>query len=119
MPQDESHQPNRLITRRAALQLGAGAGAAAVAAPYLGHLGDGSGVFDLGDAQPALALNINWPVPRIVTRAQWGANEGLRRSGQVYDSSIAKIIVHHTGTPNDITNYASLDAGHSRQRDRR
>ncbi len=38
----------------------------------------------------------DWPVPPIVTRAQWGANEALRRTGQIYDAPVAKIIVHHT-----------------------
>ena len=47
--------------------------------------------------------HLDWPAPRIVTRAQWGANEGLRKPGQIYDSSISKFVVHHTGTPNDIT----------------
>ncbi len=103
--QDDSHHR---ITRRAALQLGAGAGAAAVAAPVLKHLHAGGGAVDLSDATPALAPNPNWPVPPIITRAQWGADESRRKSGQVYDSTVTKLIVHHTGTPNDVTNYAGL-----------
>jgi len=104
--QDESNQPRRLVTRRAAIQLGAGAGAAALAAPYLARAGGDA--FDLGDALPVLAQNPGWPVPSMITRAGWGANESLRKPGLVYDTSIAKIIVHHTGTPNDITDYAGL-----------
>ena len=99
------------ISRRAALQLGAGAGAAALAAPYLGRLG-GSGVVDLTGAEPAVAVyNMFWKVPGMITRPQWGANEALRKPGQVYDYTISKIIVHHTGTPNSITNYAGLCRG--------
>jgi hypothetical protein len=104
--QDDSQ---RRITRRAAIQLGVGAGVLAASAPYV-SLRDDAAV-DLTDAELTLAPNPSWPVPPIVTRAQWGANEGLREPGQVYDSSIAKLIVHHTGTPNSITNYASLCRG--------
>ncbi|HUI47117.1 MAG TPA: peptidoglycan recognition family protein [Acidimicrobiia bacterium] len=109
MQQDDSHGgiSNRL-TRRAALQLGAGAGAAAAAAPYLARFSGGPRAFELGEARPALAQIPSWPVPPIFTRAQWGANEALRKPGQVYDATVAKLIVHHTGTPNDVTNYAGL-----------
>ncbi len=111
MQHDDSHDDvARRLTRRAALQLGAGVGAAAVAAPYLAHRG-GVRVVDLGDVQSMFAPIPNWPVPPIVTRAQWGANEGLRKPGQVYDTTITKIVVHHTGTPNDATNYAGLCRG--------
>jgi hypothetical protein len=109
--QDESYRSRRLVTRRAAIQLGAGAGAAALAAPYLGRVGGGRDVFDLGDAERVLAQNPTWPVPPMITRAGWGANEGLRKPGQIYDPSIEKIVVHHTGTPNDITDYAGLARG--------
>jgi hypothetical protein len=103
----QNHRDRR-ISRRAALQLGLGAGAAAIAAPYVAHASHLGGAVDLGDAELTLSPNPGWPVPAIVTRAQWGANEGLRKGGQIYDTSIQKIIVHHTGTPNDITNYAGL-----------
>jgi N-acetylmuramoyl-L-alanine amidase len=108
VPQDETH---RRISRRKALQLGAGAGAAALAAPYVARLPRASRAFDVRNAQLAFAQNPNWPAPAIITRAQWGANEALRRSGRSYDSSIAKIVVHHTGTPNSITDYAGLCRG--------
>ncbi len=111
MSHDESYRSRRLVTRRAAIQLGAGAGAAALAAPYLGRMGGGRDAFDLGDAQRVLSQNPTWPVPPMITRAGWGANEGLRKPGQIYDPSIEKIIVHHTGTPNDITDYAGLARG--------
>jgi hypothetical protein len=102
---------SRSLTRRAALQLGAGAGAAAVAAPYIARLTRGARAVDLSDARPLFAAMPSWPVPPIVTRAQWGANEALRKPGQLYDSRVTKIIVHHTGTPNDVTDYAGLCRG--------
>jgi hypothetical protein len=99
------------LTRRAALQLGAGVGAAAVAAPYLARAAGAPRAFDITDAHLAFAPIPNWPVPPIVTRAEWGANEALRKPGQTYDSSVVKLIVHHTGTPNSVTNYAGLCRG--------
>ena len=109
---DDSHdRVAHRITRRAALQLGAGAGAAAVAAPYVARLTESSGAVDLTGVRLAISALPNWPIPPIVTRAQWGADESLRKTGQSYDSSIAKIVVHHTGTPNDITDYAGLCRG--------
>ncbi len=111
MQHDDSHdEVARRLSRRAALQLGAGVGAAAVAAPYVAHLGVSRAV-DLGDAHPVFAPVHNWPVPPIVTRQKWGANEALRRVGQIYDTAVTKIVVHHTGTPNDVTNYPGLCRG--------
>lgn len=103
--ENEAHR----ISRRAAIQLGAGAGLAAVSVPYIAQI-DRAGVM-LSDARPALTANPNWPVPPIITRAQWGANEALRKGGQIYDSRVTKIVVHHTGTPNSVTNYAGLCRG--------
>ena len=97
------------ISRRAAMQLGAGAGIAAVAAPYVARM-DRAGAL-LGGARPALTPNFDWPAPPIITRAQWGANEALRKGGQIYDSKVTKLIVHHTATPNSATNYAGLCRG--------
>jgi hypothetical protein len=110
--QEHSHDiVSRRLTRRAALQLGAGAGVAAVAAPYVAHLPGDSRAVDLTGAEPAFAPIHNWPVPPIVTRAQWGANEALRKAGLSFDSSVVKIVVHHTGTPNTVTDYPSLCRG--------
>jgi hypothetical protein len=110
--QDDRHDDaSRRLTRRAALQLGAGFGAAAVAAPYLVRATGGPRAFDIADAEPAFTAIPNWPVPPIVTRAQWGANEALRKPGQVYDTSVLKLIVHHTGTPNSVTDYPGLCRG--------
>jgi hypothetical protein len=47
------------------------------------------------------AQQLSWPVPTIVTRAEWGCNEALRKPGQSYDSVVEKIVVHHTVTPNN------------------
>ncbi len=106
---DDGHDRDaQYLTRRAALQLGAGAGVAAVVAPYVARRIGGARAVDLADARPIFAAIPSWPVPPIVTRAQWGANEGLRKAGLSYDANVTKIIVHHTGTPNDITDYAGL-----------
>jgi hypothetical protein len=102
---------SRRLTRRAAIQLGAGVGAAAVAAPYLARTAGAHRAFDIDDSEATIAAIPNWPVPPIVTRAQWGANEALRKPGQEYDTSVLKLIVHHTGTPNSVTDYAGLCRG--------
>ncbi len=102
------HNEKRLVSRRAALQLGAGAGAVVALAPHLARLDRATGTVDLGGIELSSAQRLNWPVPRIVTRAQWGADERIRKSGVSYNKIVQKIIVHHTGTPNDITDYAGL-----------
>ncbi len=109
---DDSHGAvSRRFSRRAALQLGAGAGATAIAAPYLAHLRGDAPATGVNDARLMFAPVHDWPVPPIVTRAQWGANEALRHPGQIFDSSISKIVVHHTGTPSSVTDYAQLCRG--------
>ncbi|MFF5079299.1 peptidoglycan recognition protein [Actinoplanes sp. NPDC000266] len=40
------------------------------------------------------------PVPRMVTRAQWGANEGIVRGKPEYTGAIQEFFVHHTATGN-------------------
>jgi len=109
--EDSHDRVSPRVTRRAALQLGAGASVAAVAAPYVARVSGAQRAFDLGGAQPAFAAVPDWPVPAIVTRAQWGADESLRKPGRSYDRTVSKLIVHHTGTPNDITDYAGLCRG--------
>jgi hypothetical protein len=96
--------------------MAAGAGAAAAATPYLARLERGTNLLgargvDLGDVELAATRQPNWPAPRIVTRAQWGANESLRHDSPIFNSVVKKIIVHHTGTPNDITDYPGLARG--------
>ncbi|MDQ1449266.1 MAG: hypothetical protein QOC79_2237, partial [Actinomycetota bacterium] len=73
MQHDDSHDRasrhvTRRVTRRAALQLGAGAGVAAVAAPYIARHSGGPRAVDLGDARRVFTAVPNWPVPPIVTR---------------------------------------------------
>jgi hypothetical protein len=106
------------VSRRAALQLAAGAGAVAATAPHLARLERGAqllgaraGDVDLGDVELTAARRKNWPAPRIVTRAQWGANEALRHDSPTFNAAVKKIVVHHTGTPNTITDYAGLARG--------
>ena len=110
---DESYRSRTaLVTRRAALQLGAGAGAAAIAAPYLAPVGGGRACFDLGDAQPVLA-----PDPELAGAADRSHARGGARTKACASRARSttrrstKIIVHHTGTPNDITDYAGLCRG--------
>jgi hypothetical protein len=98
------------------LRLGLGAGAAAAIAPHV-HLGglagtggsEGSdGALALGGARAIAARQPNWPVPPIVTRAQWGANEAIRKPGTQYDDGVEKIVVHHTATPNNPADPAAV-----------
>ena len=99
------------MSRRAALQLAAGAGALVASAPYLARIGNGPDLFDARGVELISAPDLDWPVPPIVTRSQWGANESLRTADPIFNSAIRKLIVHHTGTPNDITDYAGLARG--------
>ena len=99
------------MTRRAALRLAAGAGTAVAVAPYLARLERRGNPFDVRGVALASDQHLDWPVPPIVTRAQWGANESLRKDSPVFNPVVKKIIVHHTGTPNDITDYAGLLRG--------
>ncbi len=41
--------------------------------------------------------------PRIITRAQWGADESLRSAKPAYASSVKVAYVHHTASTNDYT----------------
>lgn len=45
------------------------------------------------------------PAPNIVTRAQWGADESLRNGPPAFDRTVRKIVLHHTGTRNDVTDW--------------
>jgi flagellar hook assembly protein FlgD len=42
-------------------------------------------------------------MPVIHTRAEWGANESLRRANPLYATSVHMVFVHHTDTTNDYT----------------
>ena len=46
------------------------------------------------------AATIGAPMPTIITRAEWGANESLRRAGPTYSGTIKAAFLHHTVTSN-------------------
>ena len=95
----DDHAASRdAVSRREVLRWSAGAAA-------VGALGaTGATVADLVESGPSFAArreqDLSWPVPRIVTRAEWGADEHLRKAAPDYDSVVEKLIVHHTVTPN-------------------
>ncbi|MFC7527477.1 N-acetylmuramoyl-L-alanine amidase [Actinoplanes sp. GCM10030250] len=41
------------------------------------------------------------PVPKLITRAGWGANEGIVKEGPAYTGGIQVVFVHHTATGNN------------------
>jgi hypothetical protein len=43
------------------------------------------------------------PQPEIITRAQWGADESIRRGNPSYNSTVKVGFVHHTASSNDYT----------------
>lgn len=47
------------------------------------------------------ASTVSAPMPTIITRAQWGANEAQTRSGPKYAPTIKAAFVHHTASRND------------------
>lgn len=105
----ESGEETTRISRRSLLRLGATAGAAAAVTPHLLSLE--AAAADLREARApraAAASNPGFPVPPIVTRAQWGADESIREPGQTYDTGVEKLIVHHTVTPNNPADPASV-----------
>ncbi|HEY3832150.1 MAG TPA: N-acetylmuramoyl-L-alanine amidase [Acidimicrobiia bacterium] len=95
----DDHAASRdAVSRREVLRWSAGAAT-------VGALGaTGATLVDLVESEPAVAArprqNLSWPVPPIVTRAEWGADEHLRKAAPDYDSVVQKLIVHHTVTPN-------------------
>ena len=100
------------LTRRSMLQLGlaTGVGAATVklSPAFAARIGaPGAAPANALTPRP-LAQQLSWPVPSIVTRAEWGCNEALRKPGQSYDSVVEKIVVHHTVTPNNPSDPAAV-----------
>ena len=94
---------------RAALQLGAGAGVAAVAAPYVARRSRWRARASIS----ATPSRIFAPIPtgrcRRSSRGRNGARTRVCASPvRSTTRAITKIVVHHTGTPNDITDYAGL-----------
>lgn len=49
------------------------------------------------------------PAPRIISRAEWGADETIRRGTPLYDNGVRAGIVHHTATSNDYSADRSAD----------
>ncbi len=45
--------------------------------------------------------------PRIITRAEWGADESIRTSGRAF-APIRKLVVHHTASANNPSNPAGV-----------
>lgn len=58
------------------------------------------------EAEGLLAPVLVVPPPPIVTRAQWGADETKRKHQTAYDNRVHKIVVHHTATPNNVSDWA-------------
>jgi uncharacterized protein with LGFP repeats len=55
------------------------------------------------DSKWAIPAEVASPgqAPNIISRAQWGADESMRRGAPLYDNGIKAGIVHHTATSND------------------
>jgi uncharacterized protein with LGFP repeats len=53
------------------------------------------------------AVTVAGQPPTIISRAQWGADEGMRCGNTVYDNGIRAAVVHHTAGSND---YAPQDS---------
>jgi SpoIID/LytB domain protein len=64
-----------------------------------GDLPSGPVVSDL-PISTAAAATIGSPMPTIITRAQWGADESMRRAGPKYSGTIKAAFLHHTVTSN-------------------
>jgi hypothetical protein len=99
----------RAISRRTLLLNGLGAGAALAVLPRLPQLGAGSSSTRSGRplvAQTIAARTARTDTPAVIRRSQWGANEALRRGTPKYHDVVEKVVVHHTGTHNGVTDWA-------------
>jgi uncharacterized protein with LGFP repeats len=61
----------------------------------------------LADPGLSASFGVLSQVPTIISRAEWGADEAMRRGTPFYDNGVRAGIVHHTATPND---YAATDS---------
>ncbi len=52
---------------------------------------------------PAAVAAAATPMPKIITRAQWGADESLVKEAPVFDATVRTLFVHHTVTTNSYT----------------
>ena len=87
------------FSRRDVLRVGTAVAGVAAASQFVPAL-----------VQPALGTSRNptiWPIPTIVTRAQWGADESRRVSPATFDDVVEKIVVHHTVTQNNRSDHAA------------
>lgn len=50
---------------------------------------------------PAAATTIPGQPPNIISRAQWGADEGMKCGAPIYDRGVRAGVVHHTAGSND------------------
>ena len=92
-------EPGGSFSRRALLRTGLLTGAALAVAPQLP-----AGVRSLLTATPAAAAELG---VHIVRRAEWGADESRRSGIPAYDTAVEKIVLHHTGTTNGLTDWAA------------
>ncbi|MFZ4515475.1 MAG: N-acetylmuramoyl-L-alanine amidase, partial [Acidimicrobiia bacterium] len=103
------------FSRRRLLQSGLVLGAFAVAPtdllqPLLPDPGQETrGAFPTRN-QPRAAQRLDWPVPPIVSRAEWGADESLRAPDADFDfdATVSKLVIHHTVTPNNAASDAAV-----------
>jgi uncharacterized protein with LGFP repeats len=87
-----------MVSRRAALRVLTAAPLAVGLSVVANHVDA-----PLSVADPAFltAAGTFGAVPRIISRAEWGADEAMRRGTPLYDDGIRAGIVHHTATSND------------------
>ena len=103
MPEHDGSQRVRTLHRRQLLWQGlVGAGALVAGPSALRALAANSSAVDLG---PTVPVAFSLPVPQIITRAEWGADESLR-SGTPDFAPLNRVIVHHTVTATDEPNPA-------------
>jgi hypothetical protein len=98
------------VSRRSLLRGGALAGAGfAIAQQVLLHPAGAraraAGVLSATARRRAAAHEV--PGPTILRRAQWGANEAIRRGPTAYDATVEKIVIHHTGTHNGVPDWGA------------
>ena len=100
------------ISRRALLLNGLGAGAALALLPRIPNLGSASSSTSTSAQRSLVARTIaatkktRIAAPKIIRRSQWGANEALRRAAPSFEDVVEKVVVHHTGTHNGISDWA-------------
>ncbi|WP_431195873.1 N-acetylmuramoyl-L-alanine amidase [Mycobacterium camsae] len=77
--------------------------AAAPVALSLGAVAAGLAPPPRAGADPVLVAAVEAPgqPPNVIIRAQWGADEMLRRRAPVYDNGIKAGVLHHTATVNE------------------